>query len=428
MAAAVAGHPVPAAETSYVRTPTSPPTATEALRASGFEIDTSQAVVSNDPSEIYEEYDMLRARCPVAWVNKHNGYWMLTRYEDINAAAKDSSTYISSVHAVVPSDPRGIRRPPLTFDAPAHTPYRTALDRTLKPARLKRLENILSEHATRELRVLTQRGEGNICTEFAGVYSAWVETEWLNLDSEIAPLLADNAREWVGAWRTQDWDKVKKYSDGFYDIARDLLRARRAEPRNAEEDPASSLLLERGPDGKPLEEFHLIGCLRQSLVVAMIAPTILIGNVSKHLSYDKELQNKLRADPSLVPAAVEEFVRLYTPYRSFSRTVATPQTIAGQTVAPGEPIALTYTAANRDPTQFPDPTAFILNRENIASHLGFGKGRHRCAGVNLARLAMAVFIRTLLEQTTDFEISGELEFARMPEMGIISCPMKFVAS
>ena len=92
-------------------------------------------------------------------------------------ASSDSDTYISSVKAVIPSDPRGIRRPPLTFDAPAHTPYRTAIERTLKPARLKRLGEVLEKHAATELAKLTAKGEGNICTEFASIYSAWVECE-----------------------------------------------------------------------------------------------------------------------------------------------------------------------------------------------------------------------------------------------------------
>jgi cytochrome P450 len=179
----------------------------------------------------------------------------------------------------------------------------------------------------------------------------------------------------------------------------------------------------------------------------MIAPTIVIGSISKHLAQDKELQERLRRNPEEIPAAVEEFIRLYVPYRSFSRTVSEPVNISGQvgctivdslssvliddkTVVPNQPIALTYTAANRDPQQFPDPDKFILNRENISSHLGFGKGRHRCVGMPLARLAVQIFLRVLLRTTNDFEVNENeaIDFARMPEMGIISCPMFFKAS
>lgn len=167
------------------------------------------------------------------------------------------------------------------------------------------------------------------------------------------------------------------------------------------------------------------GCIRQSLIVAMVAPSILMGAICKHLSEDKELQNQLRNDESLLPAAIEEFVRMYTPYRGFSRTATHPVTLSGQEILAEEPMTLTYAAANRDPAQFQDPEKFILNRENITTHVGFGKGKHRCAGMILARLMMQTFLKTLLMSTTDFDIGGELEFARLPEVGIISCPLDF---
>jgi cytochrome P450 len=167
-------------------------------------------------------------------------------------------TFISSVKAVVPSDPRGIRRPPLNFDAPHHTPYRTALDRTLKPSRIKRLEACLAHHAEEELAPLLEKGEGNICTQFGALYSAWVETEWLNLDPETAPYLAKTAAAWVNAWRKMDGEEVGKNSDKLYHIARELLEDRRKNPRDPEEDPASSLLLEKNSKGEPLEEIHLV--------------------------------------------------------------------------------------------------------------------------------------------------------------------------
>ena len=157
----------------------------------------------------------------------------------------------------------------------------------------------------------------------------------------------------------------------------------------------------------------------------MVAPAILMGAICKHLSEDKELQNKLRADPSLIPAAFEEFVRMYTPYRGFSRTAVHDVEVRGQKIPKEEPVTMTYAAANRDPEVFPQPEAFMLNRENITQHLGFGKGKHRCAGMPLARMLMKVFLKVLLRMTKDFEICGELVFAKLPEIGIISCPVKF---
>lgn len=223
-----------------------------------FDIDNSAAVTSDDPAKIYEEYRHLRTRCPLIHTSQYGGYWLLTRYEDVKRAAMDSETYISSVKAVVPSDPRGIRRPPLNFDAPAHTPFRKAIERTMRPKRLARLRKPLQKHAEAELAPLLARGRGDVSAEFAARFVARLEVEWLNLESGVAPGLAVTAANWLNAWRMQDGETVTKESTKIYQIAQELLADRRINPRAPEEDPASSLLLERDAQGKPLSEEHLM--------------------------------------------------------------------------------------------------------------------------------------------------------------------------
>lgn len=126
--------------------------------------------------------------------------------------------------------------------------------------------------------------------------------------------------------------------------------------------------------------------MRQSLVVGVVAPPILIGSICKHLSEDKALQHKLRQDETLIPLALEEFIRLYSPYRGFARTASRDVHLHGQTIRPKEPITLAYVTANRDPDVFERPDEFDMYRGNIGAHVGFGRGRHRCAGMPLARL------------------------------------------
>jgi cytochrome P450 len=247
----------------------------------------------------------------------------------------------------------------------------------------------------------------------------------------------------VNAWREQNKEEVRFHSEKLYDMAIALFRERRERPRDAETDPASSLLEER-VNGEPISQEKLMwvdpeeyllcqwlillcsDTLRQCLVVGMVAPPILFGNIAAHLARDKVLQSQLRSDPSLIPAAVEEFVRLYVPYRGFCRTASSPVTIHGRNINPAEPITMTYAAANRDPEVFLDPNEFKIGRENAAIHLGFGRGRHRCAGMPLARMALRVGLEVMLEMTTDWDINGELEYAKMPEMGIVSCPIRIV--
>ncbi|SHN39139.1 cytochrome P450 [Cryptosporangium aurantiacum] len=378
---------------------------------------------SDAPDNALATYARLRAQCPVARTDAYGGYWALTRHADVTAAASDSRTWISSVRAVVPSDPRGLRRPPLNFDAPAHTPYRRALDRTLQRARITALEPRLRAHAARELAPMLARGGGDVAQEFGARFPAWVTTEWLNLPDDVAPRLADTATAWVRAWRRMDGPVVNAMSERMYTIARDLVRDRRASPLPVESDPASSLLAERH-EGAPLDEEHLVGALRQSLVVGMVAPPILLGSICVHLAQDHDLQERLRAAPELLPDAIEEFLRLYTPYRGFARTVAHDVELHGRQIRPGEPVTLVYASANRDAEVFDDPDSFVLGRPNIAAHLGFGRGRHRCAGAPLARLALRIALGELLAATSGFVLDGPLEGARMPEIGYVSVPLR----
>jgi cytochrome P450 len=363
----------------------------------------------------------------VAHSGAYGGYWAFLRYEDVKNAASDPVTFISSVRAVVPSDPRGIRRPPLNFDAPLHTPYRRALDRTLSKARLARLEAPIRQHAIRELQPLLDRGTGDIALEFGGVYPACVAGEWLNLDSATVRDLGKTASEWVQAWRVRDSETVNRTSEWMYGLARQLIADRTEHPRPPVDDPASSLISERYK-GERLNPEHMVGALRQSLVVGLVAPPLLLGGMAIHLSRDQALQSQLRAHPELVAKALEEFLRLYTPYRGFCRTASEPIEAYGRLILPGEPITLVYASANRDESVFEDPDTFKLNRPNISQHLAFGRGTHRCAGMPLARLMLRVALEELLARTRHFEVRGEIEPTLMPELGARAVPLSFHAA
>lgn len=397
---------------------------TTAVEARPNDFDARAPETFESPHVMYAE---LRERAPVAYSNEYGGFWALTRFDDVEAAARNADLYISSVKAVVPSDPRGMRRPPLNFDAPAHSPFRRALDRTLHSSRLERIEPKLREHAAREMTAIIEAGSVDICKTYGTIFPAFTAAEWLNLDHDDVYTLARVATLWVDAWRKQDGELVTAKSNEMYDIARALVADRKENPREPESDPASSLLAELATS-EYLTDDLVVGALRQSLVVGMVAPPILIGGICVHLARDKKLQQRLRDDPSLIPAALEEFIRLYTPYRGFSRTVSEPVALHGRTINPGEPVTLVYAAANRDPEKFPDPDEFVMDRPNIMQHLGFGRGRHRCVGMALARMSMRIALEELLRRTSVFELDGDIETTRMPEVGVQAVPIKVTAA
>ena len=137
----------------------------------------------------------------------------------------------------------------------------------------------------------------------------------------------------------------------------------------------------------------------------------MTGNAARILAEQEALQEQLRADPSLIPAFVEEVVRTETPFRGHYRAVKRETQLAGETLPAGSHLLLLWAAANRDPEVFPRPERIDLQRPNLRAHLGFGKGLHFCAGARLARLEGRVILEELLGRTR----SLRLDERRPPE-------------
>lgn len=398
-------------------------------------VETYAIAMSHSPNdfdpEVIEDFDSghaefarLRRECPVAHTDGLGGFWALTRYDDVRRAASDPATFITSVQNVVPKVAFTGRRPPLHLDPPEHTPYRRTLNPLLSQERALRFEPYARECARNLLKPMIARGQGDICGDFASFLPVQVFGEWMNVPPHWVEPLHQSGRAFILAVNLNQPEMMKATSLKLYDMARELLDLRKAEPLDPAEDITSALLaaLEHGED---MTEDLIVGMVRQVLVVGIVAPTVFMGSVAVHLSRHPDLQAQLRADRSLVPAAVEEFLRLYTPYRGFARTAKCPVEFGGRTIQPGEGIALVYASANRDESVFERAEEFVLDRANIADHLAFGRGPHNCPGIHLGRMQVRVMLDELLDLTSHFEIDGPVGPARWPEIGAISVPLKF---
>jgi len=385
------------------------------------DFDPLQPETADSPYELFRE---LRSRCPVAWSNAWNGFWSLNKYEDVARAATDYSTFINSVQNVVPKVAFTGRRPPLHLDPPAHTPYRLVLNPLLSERRIQHLEPVVRRICGQLLAPLIAAGQGNLCEDFSSRLPVLVFAEWMRIPPDMAEPLREAGRAFNVAVQSNLDAVVRETSLALYSMARGLIALRKREPADPDEDFTSALLAARHQD-QPLPEELLVGCVRQVLVVGIIAPTVLIGSIGVHLSRDRELQQRLRAQPTLLPAALEEFLRLYTPYRGFARTANRDVEIRGCPIRAGEPIALNYASANRDEEVFENADEFRLNRPNIGQSLAFGRGPHHCPGAPLARLQLRIALEELLGRTREFEVFGPIIPTRMPEVGVLSVNMRF---
>jgi cytochrome P450 len=369
-------------------------------------------------------YRDLRARCPVAHSNAWNGFWALLRHQDVVSTLRQPETFITSVQNVVPKVAFTGRRPPLHFDPPEHTPYRRALNPFFTEKKMRCLEPAVRAITIKLLDPLIQAGGGEVCSEFTRKLPGHVFAEFFHLSPELSMSIKETSAIYNQALQEANDELVKDTSLRLYELARLIIEMRKAEPWDPADDPTSALLQARGNDGELLPENLVLGTIRQMIVVGMIAPSVMIGCILVHLAQHPEIERGLRNEPNLIPAAVEEYLRLFTPYRGFARTAKHDVEFGGRSIRKDEPIALVYASANRDETVFENSDEFILNRSNIDKHIAFGLGPHRCAGAPLARLMLRVTLEELLIRAKVTGLAGEVVMTRWPEWGVLSAPVQ----
>jgi cytochrome P450 len=254
-----------------------------------------------------------------------------------------------------------------------------------------------------------------------------VFAEWMNMPEKLVDTLRETARAYVYAVQRFNGEEVKETSYKLYDMARALIAQRKQAPLDPQRDITSALLAATDM-GQPLPDEMIVGAVRQILVVGIVAPNVMIGGICVHLSRYPELQSRLRNNLHLVPNAIEEYLRLFTPYRGFARTPTRDVIVNDVLIRQGEPIALNYASANRDDAVFPDADQFILDRPNLKDHLAFGRGPHNCPGAWLARLELTIALEEILVRTRHFQVSGPVEVTLCPEIGALSVPLTWEAA
>jgi cytochrome P450 len=374
----------------------------------------------------HEDYARLRRECPVAHSSEFNGFWSFFRYQDVVDALRQPDVFITSVQNVVPKVAFTGRRPPLHFDPPEHTPYRRALNPFFTEPKMRKLEPTVRQIVADLLEPLIESGGGEVCSEFTRKLPGYVFAEFFHLPTSLSMAIKETTVIYNQALQRADDALVKETSLRLYDIARQIIEMRKAEPWDPAEDPTSAMLVARGNDGELLPENLVLGTIRQMIVVGMIAPSVLVPCMMVHLAEHPELQDQLRSNPEMIAAAVEEYLRLYTPYRGFARTAKHDIELGGRKIQKDEPIALVYASANRDEDVFENPDEFVLNRPNIDKHLAFGMGPHRCAGMPLARMMLRVTLEELLKRARITGVAGDVVMTRWPEWGALSAPIVLV--
>ncbi|HZV50932.1 MAG TPA: cytochrome P450 [Candidatus Dormibacteraeota bacterium] len=374
-----------------------------------------------DPHPTFAE---LRRRCPVAWTDRWGGFWALTRYEDLVAVAGDHRTFSNAVQNVVPHVARpGPRLAPLNVDPPEHTRRRRAINPTLKPRRVARLEPAVRRSVVELLLPLVERGEADLVRELAFPLPAYVLADYLGVPGAEGLRMRVATERYTRALEEGSVEEVGRTTAEMTEFVRRLIAERRARPADPDRDLTTGLLRAEAGNG---DDQVTVESIRQVIAAGTIGVTLALASAIRHLAEQRDHQELLRTRPDLVPAAVEELLRLYSPNLGFARTATRDVEIRGRRVRAGEVVALVYASGNRDEAVFPDPDRFVLDRPR--EHLAFGHGVHKCPGAPLARLEIRVGLEELLRRTSGFELAGPVTWSRWPEYGPTSLPVRLEAA
>ncbi|MEW1981188.1 cytochrome P450 [Citricoccus sp. NPDC079358] len=370
----------------------------------------------------HADYAALREQNPFPWSADYGGFWAATTYEDILAITQDDELFSTAKQNVVPHVPRASRRPPLHFDPPEHTDYRTAIDPVFR-------RSVVTEHAG-AFRDSARRLVDGMLTESSPDGVRHLAAPFaMDCFASLLGLARDQTREIreIGVrygFAIQDMDNsvIEECSKRLYEIAREIYDRRLAEDPDPSRDLVAGLHRAALDPDTAITETSAVATIRQLIVAGMGAPQAVLGSCIAHLATDLDLQAHLRAHPEDLPSAIEEMLRLHAPYRVFARTAKRDTVIHGRAVAQDEPIALIFPSANRDETRFEDPDTFVLRRKQN-SHLAFGRGSHKCPAATMGRLELLIALEELLARTETFSLAGDIVMMNWLEYGPRSVPL-----
>ncbi|MGI5326943.1 cytochrome P450 [Actinomadura nitritigenes] len=371
-------------------------------------------------------YTEMRGRCPVAWSDAFGGFWSVLKYDDIVRVTEDADGFITSVQNTVPGIPRAERRPPLHIDPPEHRLYREPLNQVFRKSVVSRLEPDFRRHAGELIDKMLEQGGGDFSREFALPYAAGCFAAMLDLPLELMLRTREIGVRYSFAIQDMDREGIRAASEELYVVAGEIFEQVKAEDRDPGTDMVASLLAKTRDPGEPITERSVVSTIRQIIVAATGAPHAVLGSCAVHLSRDVALQDRLRAEPDLLPAALEELLRLYSPYRVFARTATRDVTIRDREIKEGQAVALIFPSGNRDEEHFTDPHTFRLDRRPNR-HIAFGKGAHTCVAAPMARVELRVALEELLKRTARIEPAGDVEMFNWLEFGPVSTPLSMTA-
>jgi len=379
----------------------------------------------------HEMFRLLRAEDPVHWTDEPDGsgFWSITRHADLIEVNREPQLFSSAVHGISIPDigPEGdmVREMMLYMDPPRHTRYRRLVNKGFTPRMIGLLETGLRTKSELIVDNVIEAGTCDFVIDIASELPLQAIAELMGVPAEDRHKLFDWTNRMIGIDDPEfegDRDSAGEAAAELYMYANSLA----AEKRQQLSDDILSKLLGAEIDGDALSETEF----DMFFMLLSVAGNETTRNATSHgmkaLLDNPDQFAKLKANPDLLPGAIEEILRWATPVLHFRRTATQDYELGGKQIKEGDKVVIWHISANRDETVFDDPFTFDIER-SPNDHIAFGGGgAHFCLGANLARMELNLIFNEILQRLPDMTAAGDAEYLRSNFIGGIKhMPVKF---
>ena len=373
---------------------------------------------TNDP---YPILDKLRAECPIAHTERFEGAYLPTRYADVRAIAYDTEHFSS--RRVVVRDSYALTplpSPPITSDPPWHKPEKSAMLPFFTHKAIAKLEPKTRRICNELIDAFINDGDCDAAQAYTRHVPVRTIAHMLGVDEADGDRFID--------WIHQILEVGVRDNDAFIAGMMEMgayVQAEIDKRKDSPRDDLISIMMNARCGDEPWTPERVLGALRLLLIAGIDTTWSAIGSSLWHLATHPVDRQRLIDNPNLMPTAVEEFLRAYSPV-TMAREVATDTEISGCPMQAGQMVLLSFPAANRDPEMFENPEEVRIDRQPNR-HCAFGLGIHRCVGSNLARMEMTVAIEEWLKRIPQFNLAGAVSWSEGTVRGPRSLPFSFGA-
>lgn len=334
-------------------------------------------------------FRQMRQSTPVMF-NEQFMSWSVFKYNDVQRVLTDHAYFSSQAYS---GESQPIGNSIINIDPPRHRQLRTLVSLAFTPRAVARLEQRIRVVTNELMDQVEEQGRLDIIDDLAGPLPTIIIAELLGIPIEEQEKFKLWTNQLIGSAPVEPGVNPQMVMARYY---REVLAQRRREPK----DDLISALLAAQVDGEHLSEEELLGFCVLLLLAGNETTTTLLGNALLTLDEHPAVMEELRADPSLIPGAVEEILRYRSPVRLIMRETTQEVELGGQTIPAGARVLTWLASADRDEEQFPDPDTFDIRR-TPNRHFAFGYGIHFCLGAPLARLEARIALESMLARWTN---------------------------